>query len=618
MADIASLLKELELSKLRTRELETQKGELEAQNDEYFQTNRPTTLEELLRECHENIQVHFQVETDLKICTKGSVTSPVGKLCPQRLVLWQEFPQLQADAYDQAHDFFHPSDNEPRRVFMSAKGIQDYGRVQNYKTMKSEADLKDWQHKNVHGFLENIQDEYGLKGSFENYPLLLGDGEEQKSRHPTNSDQVYIVPLDGGYETLIVAEFKAPHKLTAAHLRASIRDTVELDVAQIRHDRGTISPDDTAASSFGRLARYLFAAAACQTYQYLIKSGCGHGCIITGEAIVFLKVDKDHPRDLCYFLAEPQLDATTSPEAVDGLDVSKTMIAQLMSFLVMAYPPEPYSQQWRERAQGLAQVWKIDYEDVYYETPKKARELLDKAQAKMEKLDLDYKGFGGLLVRNRSPRPQRKRVPTKQYGACATDLEPSNPNKEDSGDDSNDDDHLPQTPSKPGPSKRQQSHNGQQSKQVGGSSYSQGLGGKSKGQQYQYCTQACLFGLVHRLPIDVACPNALSHPRGKHGNTHALTRPKLCQALRQQLFETRDIGCDNLQLTGSRGLLFRLTLASSGYTLVGKGTLRHYVRDLKREGQRYRRLNPLQGQWIPVYLGNIDLEIPWYGQGDDI
>ena len=74
-----------------------------------------------------------------------------------------------------------------------------------------------------------------------------------------------------------------------------------------------------------------------------------------------------------------------------------------------------------------------------------------------------------------------------------------------------------------------------------------------------------------------------------------------------------DEGCNDLQLQGSRGMLFRLTLDHHGYTLVAKGTIVQYRRDLKREGRMYRRLNQFQGQSIPVYLGNLDLAIPWYG-----
>ncbi|KAL8951669.1 MAG: hypothetical protein Q9222_002375 [Ikaeria aurantiellina] len=69
--------------------------------------------------------------------------------------------------------------------------------------------------------------------------------------------------------------------------------------------------------------------------------------------------------------------------------------------------------------------------------------------------------------------------------------------------------------------------------------------------------------------------------------------------------------CEDLQLQGSRGRLFRLSLDPHGYTFVAKGTIDLYNKDLKREGQMYRRLHQFQGHLIPVYLGNVDLTIPW-------
>ncbi|KAI4156978.1 MAG: hypothetical protein LQ342_008564 [Letrouitia transgressa] len=71
----------------------------------------------------------------------------------------------------------------------------------------------------------------------------------------------------------------------------------------------------------------------------------------------------------------------------------------------------------------------------------------------------------------------------------------------------------------------------------------------------------------------------------------------------------------DLRLQGSRGMLFQITLAAYGYTFVGKGTIDVFIPDLKHEARMYGRLSELQGSWIPVHLGNIDLEYPWYELG---
>ena len=74
-----------------------------------------------------------------------------------------------------------------------------------------------------------------------------------------------------------------------------------------------------------------------------------------------------------------------------------------------------------------------------------------------------------------------------------------------------------------------------------------------------------------------------------------------------QLAQDPDNGCEPLGKQGARGALFRLTLDSYGYTFVGKGTVYAFKANLKHEGSVYRHLDTLQGELIPVYLGNISL-----------
>jgi hypothetical protein len=55
-----------------------------------------------------------------------------------------------------------------------------------------------------------------------------------------------------------------------------------------------------------------------------------------------------------------------------------------------------------------------------------------------------------------------------------------------------------------------------------------------------------------------------------------------------------------------------LTLESYGYTFVAKGTVTAFEAKLKHEGLVYRHLDEVQGELIPVYLGNISLVRPYF------
>jgi hypothetical protein len=80
----------------------------------------------------------------------------------------------------------------------------------------------------------------------------------------------------------------------------------------------------------------------------------------------------------------------------------------------------------------------------------------------------------------------------------------------------------------------------------------------------------------------------------------------------RQLAEDPENGCEPLGKQGARGALFRLTLDWYGYTFVAKGTVTAFEVKLKHEGLVYEHLDKIQGELIPVYLGNISLVHPYF------
>ncbi len=61
-------------------------------------------------------------------------------------------------------------------------------------------------------------------------------------------------------------------------------------------------------------------------------------------------------------------------------------------------------------------------------------------------------------------------------------------------------------------------------------------------------------------------------------------------------------GLESMERGGSAGALFKATLASHGYTFVGKGTVEPLVPAVFHEGRLYQHMAPLQGAAIPVHL----------------
>jgi hypothetical protein len=127
----------------------------------------------------------------------------------------------------------------------------------------------------------------------------------------------------------------------------------------------------------------------------------------------------------------------------------------------------------------------------------------------------------------------------------------------------------------------------------------------------QYCTLQCLRGLVSGGVLDPSCPNVRDHGDGRH----VLKQSTFFHLLRQQLFTTLDSDCDVVAIHGSRGALLKVTLASHGYTVVAKSTVPEFVEHLRYEATVYQRLYPIQGIYIPLYLGSINLKTPYIYDG---
>ncbi|KAL8649418.1 MAG: hypothetical protein Q9210_004411 [Variospora velana] len=600
-----------------------------AQKDEELAANKEelqeTTLEELLKLCYQHLDLNFQVETDPAKSTQGSITHPKGKHCPHYLRPWTEFLPLQSAAFAEVYQEFHPSTCDPLRRFKNVNFIKNLATTVT-KKMASEADLRSFLERAVENFVMEILRSLGRSIEFHNHSNTLGQDpeafQERNEKYPY-ADQFCVYQKDGGQrKLLLVFEYKAPHKLTAEGLRVALQhpDSMDSDSDSDNPDSGEpdsidvwrIKDKPRIPKDRHRLIRHkakeLLAYAATQTYHYMLESGCEYSAISTGEAMVFLWIKKEESSTLYYHLAEPGLEVRCGLEdALPGdFPHSRTAIAQLLSFCVMAFKSTKRDQAWREKAQASAPVWRIDYDKAFLKTPDELRDLMDKADRK----DWSFRPPPKLQLEPRqSPYALRKRSKKKSASNCQT---PTTVARDDSGspdDDSQNNSDVYETPTKPKAAKNPSSRQQQQQQQQQTTSASPG-----KEQRRQYCTQACLLGLVRRSPIDKNCPNARLHPRCSKANAdrHALTGPKLCDLVRDQLAKTLDKDCTDLGLQGARGMLFQLTLPSHGYTFVGKGTIDAYLPDLKHEYRMYQRLRQLQGDFIPVCLGSIDLSIPWH------
>lgn len=75
----------------RLREAERRVEQERQRAEEAERQTRPTTLDEYIAACHTSIFSRLSVETDSKLTSKGPITNPRDKWCPNKIQPWSGF-----------------------------------------------------------------------------------------------------------------------------------------------------------------------------------------------------------------------------------------------------------------------------------------------------------------------------------------------------------------------------------------------------------------------------------------------------------------------------------------------------------------------------------------------
>ena len=601
-------------------------AEAEEELEQVQKQIRRTTFKEALEACHE-LACLMTVQRDWTLSTQGSTTSVKGKACPTTLIPWDAFPSLQQEAFSEFHHACHPPNEESPRLFSPLLYMQELGKSVKRQKIWSDADLRVLHRIAIENFVTDIMltigehPQYsrslGLRQgiSFESHANTLSETAEEvqaqahinaashsedntrtqspsstsskrpRQQKPTNADRSCVFITEGGQQHLAwIIEYKHPHQLTNQFLEAGLRP---MNLLNEVINRPLISDDEH--EKVESRADYRVAAALTQTYSDMLESGVEYGCVISGEAMVFLWIREEEPNSLYYHLSQPKNEVYN---AGDNFLHSQTAVGQLLSLCLMSTRSKLRSQEWRAGSVDNAQKWVADDARIM-------RELGEDDDGKEEVPSPAYKARS-------SKQNDRSPVKTRSRGKCKDD-EPLLDNRDDFAGDPDDGPGDPTTPSKRGGSRAGVGRGGKRQQGTKGSA--------SEQHQRQYCTQECLLGLVQGNALDESCPNAGLHRCGRKGRKHLLTKQQFPTLVQSQLARSLDDNVKELHKQGIRGALFEIDLVAYGYMLVAKATIDVYIPYLMHEGRIYDRLESLQGTLIPVYLGNIDLVTPWYDLG---
>ncbi|KAF2021930.1 hypothetical protein BU24DRAFT_337592 [Aaosphaeria arxii CBS 175.79] len=631
--------------------------------------NRDTNLPEYLDACYENFHLNLAVQLDPTQSTQGCPANANNKLRPDRLVLWEEFPKEQAAIWEKLVE----SDFADKRCFTSKYGMQAYGKTLK-KLIGSESDLNHFLRTTIETPVRLIVEQlynsaklrrtFRLQGSvdFENHSNTLSQEgrasaatgrrrsprleekakeaekdakeaekdakEAEKDALPPSTpvaaprqrprpDQICVYNIQHRKRTAaFVMEYKAPHKLPLNFMYDGFYDMDLKDVIQCE----TNIPKD-------RFSRVV-AAVITQAFSYMVRMGVEFGCVSTGEAMIFLRVPED-PRTVYYYLSVPKGDVgettgwNAGSESANRLHL--TAVGQMLAFTLRALQVSPREQGWRTKAENELNSWEMAYDEVL-------QTILKSDTKSSVYRPPKHKGFlrmSPIQLRKRRHAPQDEHEPDtpsrKPDSSRPAENTSSSCDEPEDQYHSDSDDSDPETLSrKPIPFR-----SGRKIERAG-TSTSTSAGTSADGSTHQssqdnqkrsYCTQRCLLGLARRGFLDPLCPNAQAHVRNQQSMQdygqirHSITSQGFRTRIRKQLAENRDVDCYPEGVHGACGALFQVTLRSHGYTVAAKTSPMENACFIQQEAEFYQRLRSLQGITVPVHLGNIDLELPYYYEG---
>lgn len=600
----ALFLKEAELRK-----------QAEDQHKQEKRRNQHTTFTEFIRACHSLLSPSLKVETPSR-STRGTIPPPSGKYCPTRLRLWEDCPARQQAIYDAVRGYLQPPAKDASRLFSPLVELEGLARRFDRRPLSSEQDLESYERFAVEDHVYDVIAELckipearqrfrlGNGVRFDNHANALDEAEvdlpEDKpaNLHRSRPDQFCIHRIDDNNTTLLTTvEYKPPHKLSVENLRVGLRP--------MGFWEAVVKPDSIPVDEAARLkhnAERLVGAALVQEYHVMIQEGLGMSYLTNGLAQVLLHIPYDDPSTLCYYLCEPNMDVNAEDD--QSFQQPTTAIARVLCLCLMSFSSPVRDQEWRNRARAGLHIWKTSFDHTRAQIPEEElqRTPPNSGYTGSQATSSDYASSEYLPSSPLDSHPGTgRRLSTRSRPGCS----PSDTVNRSQREDSPDPDPNQGAPArKRGISQVASSPPTQRSTR-------QSTNDSGRGQRQHrivpFCTQRCLLGLQRDAPLDANCPNVALHRQGQNGNRHLVTAGHLVHLLKRQLDEDLDHNCTPFGSCGAYGVPFKITCATYGYTIVGKGTTSRLWKEVSREADIYHVLRKAQGSAVPVFLGAIDL-----------
>ncbi|CAG8896322.1 unnamed protein product [Penicillium egyptiacum] len=576
---------------------------------------QPTTFLEFLRHSHNVLSRPLRVETPSR-STSGKIPLPTGKYCPTRLEHWADCPAQQSELYRSVYSYLQLTPGGAPRLFSSLHELEGLGRRLVRKPISSEQELEAYERFAVEEYVNDIitelckipaaREEFGLGDGiqFSSHTNSLNDNDaieadisQPSSVHRPRPDQFCIHRVDGNTKSLLTTvEYKPPHKLSVVTLRMGLRP-IDLWKDLVRSNKIPTNQEAKLRYNTARLA----SSALIQEYHVMIQDGLEYSYVTNGIARVLLRVPRDDPSTLYYFLCDPNSEVHSEDE--ESFLQPETSILRTLCLCLMAFRSPVRGQEWRNSIRPNLHTWETSFDHARSKIPNIELQQID-LHSDSTTMDFPSPESGSSYALPSSPPDSPitggRRVPTRSQATCA----PPDKQTRSQSPDLSDTDTNHAMGRKRGFSQVMSSPSARQA--TSRPEVSDNQGSQSRCHDTQFCTQRCLLGLQTGGVLDDYCPNVTLHRRDRDSAKHLITLEDLVHLLKIELDENID-RCIPFGRCGSYGAPFKLTCAAYGYTVIGKGTTSGLWKEVSGEAQVYQILRKAQGSAVPVFLGTIDL-----------
>jgi hypothetical protein len=353
-----------------------------------------------------------------------------------------------------------------------------------------------------------------------------------------------------------------------------------------------------------------------QLYSSMCRENVRFGYLTTGQAIVFLNITDDRGASVRYHLSVPASDFSSEKNTDERWYC--TAVARVVAFTLMAMKGKLSTKDAAAFGDRMATYHRGRPRFGFAISELREEEKTDpneeeEREKKNIKNDPDYPHYpAGAKKRSRRPRQQTQ----SSRKRCKTSEDPQHQRK-DSGSDSDAGGRAVKRSQGVVPALRRGVARGSGVSGAGRPPQSRVSRGNQQDNTAKeappvhisdrlYCTQACLRALVRGHSPDETCPNYPDHIQQP-----PLEMDVFLELLKHQIEHERDAHRDwkDLGLSGACGSIFKMRLSSHGYTFVAKGVETPDRPHLLHEKKVYDVLRDLQGMYIPVCLGFIDISM---------